>query len=208
MNNKVRTIIGISGASGSGKSWFAKKIKEMRPDSVCLFDLDCYYKDVAYVNTLDYRHDNPAAIDYDKALNDLELLIKGHEVRIPIYDYDTHAVIGEKICTSTSIIVIEGLFIFTNKKILDKMDLKIWIDANEELRFERRIDRDINERGDDFISAKSRYESDVKPAFEKFINPCKKHADLVYMNDSNDNTHSPILIKMLFLLCESKNNLS
>lgn len=203
--NIPKIIIGISGPSGAGKSWFTKKLKGIRPNSVCVFTLDSYYKDVNIVNALEYRHDNPNAIDYDKALKDLELLLSGHEFEIPIYDYDTHEVVDRKVCTPAPMIVIEGLFVFANSKLLDKMNLKIWIDADEDLRLKRRINRDVHERGDNLEEAQKRYYLDVKPAYLKYMSFYKKYADLIYLNNLLiKNEENLPLIEMIFSLMDIK----
>jgi hypothetical protein len=80
-----RIVVGISGASCSGKTWLAKKFQQLRPESVCLFDLDGYYKDLSYIMALEHRYDNPLAIDFDDALMALARLMSGHEVQIPIF---------------------------------------------------------------------------------------------------------------------------
>ena len=202
LNWRSKTVIGISGGSCSGKSWFSRKIKELRPNSVCLFDLDSYYKDVNYVNNLEFKHDNPDAIDYERALKDFESLLNGEVVEVPLYDYDTHEIVGKKICTPAPLIVIEGLFVFTNKKFLDRMNLKIWIEANETIKYRRRINRDIKERGDSLEGIKYRYVLNVRPAYRKYISPCKEYADVIYCNNSNNENDIPLLIQMLFSLAD------
>jgi len=197
MKNAKRTVIGISGASCSGKSWFAQKIKEARPDSVSLFDLDSYYRHVDYVNSLDCRHDNPEAIDFDKVLQDLSLLLDGHEIRIPVYDFDSHSVVSEKVSTPAPIVIVEGLFVFANKALLGRMDMKIWIEAADDLRFDRRMNRDTGERGRNAEEVTTRYASDVKPGYEKYIRPCREHADLVYPNDSGDSDSVSALVEIV-----------
>lgn len=186
LNHSSKIIIGISGPSGAGKTWLANKIKEMKSCSVSIFTLDSYYKDLNYINTLDFHHDNPNAIDYSKALEDLELLLAGEDIRIPIHDYKHHLVVGEKNCKSTPIIIIEGLFAFIDRRILDKIDLKVWVKAVEDVRFARRMNRDVQERGDTSDQVKKRYMLDVKPAYKKYIQPYKKYADLLLDNSENN----------------------
>jgi uridine kinase len=198
-------IIGISGASCSGKSWLAKKIKEVRPDDIGIFNLDSYYKDVAYVNQLDCRHDNPESVDYDLVLEDLELLLSGKEIRLPVYDYETHKVVGESICMPTPILIIEGLFVFTDKRLLDKMDLKIWVDADETLRYKRRLNRDLINRGDNIEEINTRYQSDVKPAFEKYIKPYKQYAQIIYLNNLTKKEDISSLTKIILSFLNFEN---
>lgn len=194
--NKSPFVIGISGASGSGKTWFANKLKEELTQSACIFTLDSYYKDVDYVNQLEHRHDNPKAIDFDKAYADLSTLIRGEVLKLPVYDYDTHKVVSEHLYEPTSVIIIEGLFAFSDYRLLDAMKMKIWIEAYETIRFERRISRDINERGDNYEDALFRIQNDAEPAYQKFTRKGIEYADCVFLNIKNSNK-SPLLVSVL-----------
>ncbi len=189
-------VIGISGASGSGKTWFANQLKNELYDSSCIFTLDSYYKNVDYVNCLEYRHDNPSAIDYDKAFKDLSILLRGKILKLPKYDYDTHEVISETIIKPTPVIIIEGLFAFSNKRFFDVMDLKVWIEAHEDIRFNRRISRDIDERGDNYEDVISRYKNDVEPAYYKYTKKGIEFADCIFLNSTNNNK-KPLLIDII-----------
>lgn len=194
--NKKPFIIGISGASGAGKTWFAKRLKEELSKSVCIFPLDCYYKDVEYVNRLEHRHDNPDAMDFDKAFADLSKMIQGESLKLPVYDYDTHKVVSEQVYEPTAVVIVEGLFVFSDSRFLDAMDVKVWVEAYESIRFERRITRDINERGDNYDDAVERYKNDAEPAFQKFTSKGVEKADFIYLNNSNSNM-TPIVINFL-----------
>lgn len=176
------TIMGISGGSCSGKSWVAKKIQSLFPDDVCLLGLDGYYKDFDYVKQLEFQHDNPSAIDYDLVLEDIERLCTGKDVRTPIYDYKTHQITGYKTCIPKRVIIVEGLFAFHDKRIRNKMNLRMWIDANEEIKLKRRITRDVKDRGDTIEDANKRYSEHVLPAYKKYIEPYKEYADFCLEN--------------------------
>lgn len=194
--NKKPFIIGISGASGSGKTWFANRLKEELSKSVCIFPLDCYYKYVEYVNGLEHRHDNPDAMDFDKAFADLSKMIQGESLKLPVYDYDTHKVVSEQVYEPTAVVIVEGLFAFSDSRFLDAMDVKVWVEAYESIRFERRITRDINERGDNYDDAVERYKNDAEPAYQKFTSKGVEKADFIYLNNSNSNV-TPIVINFL-----------
>ncbi len=179
MNNSKPFVIGISGASCSGKTWLANMIKNKRPDITTIFTLDSYYKNASFVNSLNFRHDNPNAIDFTLALTDLKKLINGLPANIPLYDYVTHSVSGYKLQNATPIIIVEGLFVFYNEEFRNLFDLKIWVESNEDKLLERRIKRDIAERGDNYTEALERYLKDVKPAYCKYIQPCKIYSDII-----------------------------
>lgn len=194
--NKKTFIVGISGASGAGKTWFATKLKDELKNFACIFTLDSYYKDVEYVNSLEYRHDNPDAMDFDRAFEGLSTLIRGEVLRLPVYDYDTHKVVSELIYNPTPIIIVEGLFAFSDERFRNVMDIKIWIDAYEKIRFERRISRDIRERGDNYDDALLRIKNDAEPAYQKFTKGGVEYSDCIFLNTDNNN-QKPLLINIL-----------
>lgn len=194
--SKKKFVVGICGATGSGKTWLAAKLKERLGADACVFILDSYYKNVDFVNNLEYRHDNPNAIDYDKAFEDLSILMQGKILKLPVYDYDTHKVVSELMYEPTPIIVIEGLFAFSDKRFLDVMDIKIWVEADENIRLERRISRDINERGDNYEEALARYKNDAEPAYIKYTKNGILFADCIFLNSSND-LQKPLLVEMI-----------
>lgn len=177
-NTHIYTI-GISGASCSGKSWLANKIRSISPNTVTILSMDSYYKNVEYINTLEYRHDNPEAIDYNQFLRDFSALRNGESVSLPIYDYERHKVVGHEQIQAHSLLVVEGLFVFYDVRIRKLYDLKIWTEAPNEILFARRMERDIRERGDTDTSARNRYYHDVVPAFDKFISELKANADII-----------------------------
>lgn len=193
-NNQKPLVIGIAGAVGSGKTWFANQLKESLEQPVCIFTLDIYSKDIEYVNTLEYRYDNPLAIDFDKAYSDLSKLIKGESVTLPIYDYVSHSIVSEKTYAAPTIIIIEGLYSFYDKRFLDAMDFKIWIEIDEQLCLERRINRDIIERGETREESMFRHLNDSQPAYEKFYKDGRLLADVVFVNT---NTRRPMIATIL-----------
>lgn len=185
-------VIGIAGAVGSGKSWFAEKLKEAITEPICMFTLDSYSKSVDYVNKLKYRYDNPNAIDFDRAYSDLRTLLEGGTVRFPVYDYKSHKAISERTNTNPPVIIIEGLYAFYDKRFLDAMDVKIWIEADEDVCMGRRIHRDIKERGETLEESKARHINDSEPAYQKFYKIGRTQADCLFLNTAKD--EKPILL--------------
>ena len=202
--NKRPFVIGISGACGSGKTWFANKLKEGFRESVCVFTLDSYSKDEDFVNGLEFRYDNPQAVDYDKAYEDLLKLLHGLSIKLPIYDYSCHCIISEKACASPSVIIIEGLYAFYDSRFLKSMDFKIWIDADEHTRMDRRIKRDVKERGDSYEKSYLRHINDSEPAFKKYYAIEKTSSDCVYFNISNSVEETPKLVNLIVCFYESR----
>ena len=182
-----RLVIGISGASCSGKSWLARQLYNISPTNVCIFELDRYYKTMDYVKNLEFQHDNPNAIDYERAIGDFEKLMNGKEICSPIYDYKIHKVIGQNVSNPAHVLIVEGLFAFVDERFRNLMDFRIWVESQDVIKFKRRINRDVTERGDNPSDAKKRYEENVVPAFSKYIKQYKKYADFVYNNDNKSN---------------------
>ena len=178
--NKPPYVIGISGAVGSGKSWFANKLRKAIPDIVCIFTLDSYSKDKEYVDTLEFRHDNPDAINYDDAFSDISKLLRGEIVNIPVYDYISHAVVSEETFKSPAVLILEGLYAFSDQRFLDFMDLKIWIEVDEVTCLRRRINRDIAERGETRKDSMARHKNDSEPAYRKYYVKGRILSDCVY----------------------------
>jgi len=196
-NSTQRLVVGISGPSCSGKTWLAKKFTQIRPNSVSLFDLDSYYKNIEYVSQLEHKHDNPNAINFDDALCDLILLKNGNEVTIPTYNFETHKKYGDRVCKPAQLIIVEGLFIFANERLRREIDIKIWVDTGEGLRYQRRINRDTIERGRDFEEVLKRYDDDVLPGYQKFVLPLRSYADVIFENNGRDKDWHPLILDIL-----------
>jgi uridine kinase len=195
--NRKPIVLGISGGSCSGKTWLALKFKQLYPGAVTLFDLDGYYKDRAYVRSLDHRHDNPSAINFENAIADLVTLKAGRSVKLPVYDFETHTVSGFRTCDPAPIILVEGLFAFANDRFRSELDVKVWITAATDRRLERRFERDAAERGRDPNEVLERYKRDVQPGFEKYIRPMEDFADVVLLNDGRNRDTQPLIVEML-----------
>lgn len=200
--NRKSIVLGISGASCSGKTWLASKFKQLYPSVVTVFDLDGYYKDIAFVRTLEHRHDNPQSIDFESAIADLVKLKAGQEISLPIHDFETHTVTHHRSCAPAPIILVEGLFAFANQRFRKELDIKIWIDANADRRLERRYWRDTKERGREPDEVFERYTKDVQPGFEKHIRPMQNFADAVFLNDGRNKDVQPLFVEMLVAYLE------
>ena len=195
--NKPPFVIGISGAVGSGKSWFANKLREAIPDTVCIFTLDSYSKDKEYVDTLEFRYDNPDAINYDDAFSDISKLLRGEIVNIPVYDYMSHAVVSEETFKSPAVLILEGLYAFSDQRFLDIMDVKIWIEVDEGTCLRRRINRDITERGETREDSIARHKNDSEPAYRKYYVKGSILSDCVYYNHQELSNDNPILVDLI-----------
>ena len=190
-------VIGISGASCSGKSWLADTIRCQIGDHSEVLDLDGYYRNPHDVECLEHGHDNPLSIDFDRATNDLRHLKTGKNVHIPVYSFEIHQVTGTRPCAPKPLILVEGLFVFADSRLRDQMDLKIWIEASEDLRLNRRISRDISQRERTINEIQQRYARDVIPGYQKFIHPLRDHADVIVSNDEQDPHAIPRIVNLV-----------
>ncbi|MEM7080680.1 MAG: uridine kinase, partial [Pseudomonadota bacterium] len=140
-------VVGVCGASSSGKTWLAAELSAGFAGRSEVISQDGYYRDNAAVQLLDYRHDNPEAIDFDALVADVEaLLCNGHE-DVPVYDYTVHAVAGTRRLAAPELLIIEGHLLFASAALRALCGYTVWVSAKADLRLERRLRRDIEERG-------------------------------------------------------------
>ena len=183
-------IIGICGGSGSGKTFFLSKLKEdFAKNDLCILTYDNYYRPL-HMQELDSNgianFDLPTAIDSDQFLKDLQLLINGCSVFKKEYTFNNPAVDAKVIeIKPAPIIILEGLFIFCIVEIFNKIDLKIFIDAPDEIKLERRLQRDKLERGYGIDDVMYRTCNHVAQSFIDFIEPYKNLSDIIIPNHKN-----------------------
>ncbi len=181
--NKVM-IIGVAGPSGSGKSLLASTIvSELGSSRVVVISEDSYYKELSSMpkhikDQLNFDH--PDSLDHDLLLQHLKVLQSGKEVAIPQYNHARH----ERLKSTTliqnhSIIVLEGILLLSEPKLRELMDIKIFVDTPLDICFIRRLERDIVERDRTVDSIIQQYIETVRPMYQKFIEPSKRHADII-----------------------------
>ena len=175
-------LIGITGGSGSGKSTVVRRIKEAQPESV-LVSQDNYYRSAPFIsneNITAYNFDHPDAFDMDLMLSNLRDLKEGRPCMMPQYDFVHHTRLDEYVRVEPKpLIIIDGLMIFYDKRIRDLLDLKLFVDTPPDIRFIRRLQRDIAERGRTVESVIEQYTAVVRPGHFSFIEPTKEYADLI-----------------------------
>ena len=177
-------ILGISGGTGSGKTTVAHKIiKSVGADNVVYLQHDSYYRNLGDM-PMELRHrvnfDHPDAFDTDLLVNHLEALAAGESIEQPIYDYGTHSRKPETVRVDPRpVIIIEGILVLVNTHLRGLMDLKIFVDADADIRFIRRLDRDVHERGRSVESIITQYQTTVRPMHLQFVEPSKRYADII-----------------------------
>jgi len=181
---KTPVIIGVSGGSGSGKTSVSKIIVESFVNhSIMLIAHDSYYKDqsnLTFEERLKTNYDHPMAFETELLLKHLEDLLNRKAVDIPVYDYAAHTRSAEVIRQEPKdVIIVEGILILEDKRLRDLMDIKTYVDTDDDVRIIRRIRRDIIERGRSLDSVTDQYLNYVKPAHHQFVEPSKRYADVI-----------------------------
>jgi uridine kinase len=181
-------IIGITGGSGSGKSFFVQElVKKFRPEEVCLITQDNYYRE-RNEQPVDEKgvknFDRPESINGDQLYNDLVTLRSGKRVEILEYTFNNPDIIPKKITFHPApVLILEGLMVFYWENIRKLIDYSIFIDADELIKVKRRIIRDANERGYDLSDVLYRYEHHVAPYYHQYLAPLKREVDVVIPNN-------------------------
>lgn len=195
-------IIGIAGGSGSGKSTVVKKIvKRLPKDSVSVIYQDSYYKDNGHLDPEErskINFDHPSAIEFNLLVKHLDMLREGKTVQMPIYSYLTCARAKETIPVfPREVVIVEGILILANPRMRERMDIKIFVDADADDRLMRVIRRDIEERGRSFLDVLEHYEKFVKPMHLQFIEPSKRYAELIVPQGGENHVAIDVITSMI-----------
>lgn len=177
-------IIGICGGTGSGKTTIARQIVEnVGAEKVILIEQDSYYRNLADL-PLDERHqanfDHPDSIDTDLLVNHIKRLKSGDPIEMPLYDMVTHTRRDEhESIKPKPVTIIEGILIFAEARLLDLLDLRVFVETPDDVRLMRRLRRDVTERGRSFERTLEQYEKTIRPMHFEFVEPSKRHADII-----------------------------
>jgi uridine kinase len=177
-------IIGISGGTGSGKTTVAQKIiQSVGAENVIYLQQDAYYRNLGDM-PIELRHkinfDHPNSLDNDLMMNHIEALRAGESIEQPIYDYATHSRKPETLRVEPRpVIIVEGILVLVDSQMRQLMDLKIFVDCDADIRFIRRLDRDVHERSRSVESIISQYTTTVRPMHLQFVEPSKRYADII-----------------------------
>ena len=176
-------VIGIAGGSGSGKTTLMKNLIDKFGDVITVLSHDNYYKrhdELSYEERCQLNYDEPGAFDTSLMIYQLDQLRHGQPIDCPVYDFTFHNRSNETIrIVPERVIIVEGILIFESEPLRQLMDIKIFVDADADVRLCRRIKRDVNKRGRSLESVLTQYQQTVKPMHEKYVEPTKKYADLV-----------------------------
>ncbi len=183
-------IIGIAGGSGSGKTTLAQNLQKEFKDDILLLSHDFYYKqhdDLSFEERQKLNYDHPDAFDTDLLIKHLKELKKGHSIAHPVYSFVNHNRENFTVTVEPrKIIIVDGILIFENKELSKLMDIKIYVDTDSDIRFIRRLVRDVSERGRTIDSVIAQYCSTVKPMHEQFVEYSKKNANIIVPEGGNN----------------------
>lgn len=184
MMSGINTVIGMAGGTSSGKTTFARKVAgEFDGSSVVLMHQDSYYKDMGRLTDEDrarVNFDHPDSLDNGMLIEHVRALKEGRAVEIPVYDFSTHSRRPEKVRVEpVDVIIVEGILVLHDPGLRELMDIKIFIDTDADIRFIRRLERDMCERERTFESVVEQYITTVRPMHEVFVESTKRFADVI-----------------------------
>ncbi|MGT2887083.1 uridine kinase [Streptococcus didelphis] len=181
---KKPIIIGVTGGSGGGKTSVSRAILDSFPNArIAMIQHDSYYKDQAHLSfeeRIKTNYDHPLAFETDFMIEQLKELLEGRPVDIPIYDYKQHTRSSKTFRQEPQdVIIVEGILVLEDERLRDLMDIKLFVDTDDDIRIIRRIKRDMMERGRSLDSIIEQYTTVVKPMYHQFIEPSKRYADII-----------------------------
>lgn len=202
-------MIGIAGGSGSGKTTIARRIQERCSDfSTMLFQLDHYYRDLAHLDPADrdkVNFDHPDALEMPLLEKHVESLAKGIAIDRPTYEFASHTRSSKVIRLEPSdVIIVDGIFSLLSPQIRKHLDCSIFVDVSDDVRFIRRLRRDVDERGRTNDGVIKQYLATVKPMHDQFVAPTKQLADLVVHWDNYNERTIDMLTKMILSKSSSR----
>ncbi|WP_224449341.1 uridine kinase [Haloprofundus salilacus] len=182
-------VIGIAGGTGAGKTTVSRLITEGVGESVTRIPLDNYYEDLSHLDfeeRTEVNYDHPSAFEWELLREQLSTLTEGQSVEMPQYDFEAHNRKDERVTVEpTDVIILEGILSLYDEEVNEMMDLRLYVETDADVRILRRIERDVVERGRELEGVIGQYLSTVKPMHEQFIEPTKKHADLIIPEGAN-----------------------
>ena len=194
-------VIGVAGGSGSGKTTVVRRIVDAVDETrVTVLEHDRYYRDrndLRLEDRASLNYDHPDSLETDLLVRHLQELRDGRSVQVPVYDFTRHArVPSTQTVTASRALIVEGILIYTDAALRALMDIKVFVDTDDDTRFIRRLQRDTAERGRTMQSVIDQYLSTVKPMHLEFVEPSKRYADIIIPQGG----HNAVAIDMLLTL--------
>lgn len=184
MNEKKPIVFGVAGGTASGKTTVARAILEaVGAEQIAYLPHDAYYRDMpqlTFEERVHQNYDHPNSLETKLLIKHIKKLLKWQPVQVPVYDFSMHRRTTETVLVEPSpIILVDGILIFTKRSLRELMDIKVYVDTDPDVRFIRRLERDIQERGRSLDSVIEQYMETVRPMHLKFVEPSKRHADVI-----------------------------
>lgn len=199
-------VIGIAGGSGSGKSTFAKRLKDRFPEDIALVSCDNYYlarSEMPFEERKKQNYDSPDAFEFDLMVGQIMDLKNGKDVLCPVYDFAMHTRSDRVVeIKSKPVILIDGILIFAEPKLREIMDMRVYVETDADERILRRARRDICERGRDLDGVIEQYLATVKPMHNQYVEPTKAYADIIINGGMNDRAYDLVKNKISSLLAK------
>ena len=180
----MSVVIGIAGGSGSGKTTVQRRIMErFGTRRIALLDHDAYYRDLAHLapeQRARFNFDHPDALETGLMVEHLDALLAGQDVEKPTYSFATHARLNAtETIAARPVVLVDGILVLAEPALRERMDVKLYVDAPDDVRLMRRIERDLHERGRSIESVLDQYRRTVRPMHLEFVEPSKRHADVI-----------------------------
>lgn len=202
-------VVGIAGGTGSGKTTVAKTIGAALPAwGVAMIEFDAYYRDRPDLPPEDraqLNFDHPDALEIELLVDHLGALRAGSAVDVPIYDFKTHRRLPEsRRVEPAPVVIVEGILVFVDARVRERLDMKIFVDTDSDIRVFRRIRRDMEQRGRTFESVREQYYRTVRPMHLQFVEPSKRWADLIIPEGGNNRVALDLIIAKLTSVLAAK----
>ena len=195
-------IVGIAGGTGSGKTTIARSLNDaLARHEVALIEQDCYYRDLSHLSydeRTEVNFDHPDALELELLATHLDALVRGEPIDKPRYDFAKHVRMAETDRVDpTPIIIVEGILVLVDAKLRQRFDLKVFVDTDADIRLMRRIRRDLEQRGRTFAQVRKQYYESVRPMHLAFVEPSKRHADVVVPEGGRNTVALDVLLSRI-----------
>jgi uridine kinase len=195
-------VIGVAGGSGSGKTTVVRRIVDsLGPDAVTVIEHDRYYRnypELRLEERASLNYDHPNSLETDLLVQHLDRLRDGRAVQVPVYDFTRHARLERtEAMEPRQAIIVEGILILADAGLRDRMDVKVFVDTDDDTRFIRRLQRDVRERGRTLDSVVEQYLGTVKPMHLEFVEPSKRYADIIVPLGGHNTVAVDLLLSMI-----------
>ena len=194
-------MIGIAGGTGSGKTTLARSLNDAFPDEVTLLCMDWYYRSFHHLSLEERKQlnfDHPDAFDTHYFIEQMKTLKNMQAIQRPVYSFIEHKRLNEQIRQDPRhVVVVEGILLFENPAVRELLDIKVFVDTDADIRFARRLIRDIHERGRDIDSVVNQYLNTVKPMHEAFVEPTKRYADIIVPEGGRNQVATDMIVEKI-----------